>query len=177
MIHERNEEKRKSDIYAIASNLSTMQIAEKQIEAAEEFEKILGYRDAAERAQKCREAAPEIAYQKALWAMEQAQTAQAYYNVVPLFKALIGHPNAQEKAEECERRAKALELEAARKAEEARKRDIKNQKQKIQDEIARLKAENQEILEKKKKARDRQKFCVKVNKYFQSDETQEGEEN
>ena len=24
---------------------------------------------------------------------------------------------------------------------------------------------------------DRQKFCVKVNKYFQSDETQEGEEN
>ena len=26
-------------------------------------------------------------------------------------------------------------------------------------------------------ARDRQKFCVKVNKYFQSDETQEGEGN
>ena len=25
--------------------------------------------------------------------------------------------------------------------------------------------------------RDRQKFCVKVNKYFQSDETQEGEGN
>ena len=31
--------------------------------------------------------------------------------------------------------------------------------------------------EEVKKIRDRPKFCVKVNKYFQSDETQEGEEN
>ena len=31
--------------------------------------------------------------------------------------------------------------------------------------------------DKNQKIGDRPKFCVKVNNYFQSDETQEGEEN
>jgi tetratricopeptide (TPR) repeat protein len=113
-IVERIEENRKAQIYSAGSDFANIKTPEKQLEAAQEFEKIPGYRDADERAKECRQSSLLIAYENALSAEKEADTAQVYERVSEMFFALVdAFPDAKAKAEECLSKAKEFaELEA-----------------------------------------------------------------
>ena len=109
-IRERNEENRKSRIYNTGANLANQQTPEKQIAAAEEFEKILGYRDADVRAKNCRHQALLLSYDIAMNAMNKATTSQQYAEAAKMFFEIADdYAPAKEKAEECISKSKELD--------------------------------------------------------------------
>lgn len=108
-ICERNEENRKAGIYNTGSALANHQTPEKQIEAAEEFEKIPGYRDADARAKNCRHQSLLLSFDIAMKAMKQSTTSQQYVEAGKLFFGIAdGYAPAKEKAEECATKSKEL---------------------------------------------------------------------
>lgn len=108
-IRERNEENRKAGIYNTGADLASHQTPEKQIEAAEEFEKVPGYRDADTRAKNCRHQALLLSYDIAMKAMGKSTTSQQYAEAGKMFLAIADdYAPAKEKAEECVAKSKEL---------------------------------------------------------------------
>lgn len=108
-IRERNEENRKAGIYNTGADLANHQTPEKQIEAAEEFEKVPGYRDADTRAKNCRHHALLLSYDIAMKAMGKSTTSQQYAEAGKMFLAIADdYAPAKEKAEECVAKSKEL---------------------------------------------------------------------
>ena len=108
-IRERNEENRKAGIYNTGADLANHQTPEKQIEAAEEFEKIPGYRDADARANNCRHQSLVLSFDIAVKAMNQSTTSQQYAEAGKLFFGIADdYAPAKEKAEECATKSKEL---------------------------------------------------------------------
>ena len=104
-IRERNEE----NIYNTGADLANHQTPEKQIEAAEEFEKVPGYRDADTRAKNCRHQALLLSYDIAMKAMGKSTTSQQYAEAGKLFLEIADdYAPAKEKAEECAVKSKEL---------------------------------------------------------------------
>lgn len=101
-ICEHNEEKRKADIYNTGADLQNHQTPEKQIKAAEEFEKIPGYRDSDTRAKNCRNQALILSFDIAMKAMNNSKTPQQYTKAGKLFLEIAdNYAPAKEKANEC----------------------------------------------------------------------------
>ena len=117
IIRNRNEENRKASIYNTAENLATQQAPEAQLEAAKEFDKIPGYRDADEKAKECRHQATLLTYNNAIRAAENATTSKQFSEAAKLFFDIVDYPPAKQKAEECIAKSKEL-------AENERQNDI-----------------------------------------------------
>ena len=113
-IRNRIEENRKAGIYSRAINLAKQRTPESQNEAAKEFARIPGYRDADAKAKECRQNALLLAYNLAAEAAEKAHTPQQYQQAAQMFLAIAHYPPAKEKANECLTEAKEL-AEAERK--------------------------------------------------------------
>jgi len=108
-IRERNEENRKAVFYNSGVELANGQTPKKQIEAAEEFEKVPGYRDADERAKNCRHQALLLSYDIAMKAMNESTTSQQYAEASKMFIVIADdYAPAKEKAEECAAKSKEL---------------------------------------------------------------------
>lgn len=108
-IRERNEENRKAGIYNTGVDLANHQTPEKQLEAAEEFEKVPKYRDADTRAKNCRHQALLLSYDIAMKAMGKSTTSQQYAEAGKMFLAIADdYAPAKEKAEECVAKTKEL---------------------------------------------------------------------
>lgn len=106
-IRERNEENHKAGIYNTGAELASHQTPEKQIEAAEEFEKVPGYRDADVRAKNCRHQALLLSYDIAMKAMGKSTTSQQYAEAGKMFLEIAdNYAPAKEKAEECVAKSK-----------------------------------------------------------------------
>ena len=118
VIRRRNEENRLTGIYNGAASLAQQRTPEKLRQAAGEFSKISGYRDAGERAETCRQQALELDYDLALQAMQKAATSQQCTAAGDRFRAIADkYPPAVEKAAECDAKAKVM-------AEEERQNNI-----------------------------------------------------
>ena len=108
-IRERNEENRKAGIYNTGVDIANHQTPEKQLEAAEEFEKVPKYRDADTRAKNCRHQALLLSYDIAMKAMGKSTTSQQYAEAGKMFLAIADdYAPAKEKAEECVAKTKEL---------------------------------------------------------------------
>ena len=110
-IRERNEEARKSKIYNTAVSLASQQTPEKQIEAADEFEKIPEYRDAKERAEECFAKSKELAeikrkdaiYNDALSMMNKNKIS-SHESAIKKFKSIIDWKDSESKIQECDKK-------------------------------------------------------------------------
>ena len=101
-IQERNEAQRNAATYDAGADLARQQTPEKQIEAAQKFEKILGYRDADARAKGCRQKALLLSYDIAMKTAEKASTSQQYAAAAQLFFEIANdYAPAEERAQEC----------------------------------------------------------------------------
>ncbi len=100
-IRNRNEENRKAGIYSEAINLAKHRTPESQNEAAQEFDRIPGYRDADAKAEECRQNALLFAYELAKKAAERAHTSQQYQQAAQMFLAIAHYPLAKEQADAC----------------------------------------------------------------------------
>jgi len=110
-ILERNEAKRKEDIFIAASELAKQETSDKQLAAAEEFKKIPGYRDSDARVKECIAKSKELGeierkdaiYAEALDDMKK-NGISSIESAIKKFQSVIAWKDSENKIEECNKK-------------------------------------------------------------------------
>ena len=110
-IRERNEAKRKEDIFIAALELAKQQTSDKQLAAAEEFKKIPGYRDSDARAKECIAKSKELGeierknaiYSEALDAMKKDDIS-SIEGAIKKFQSIVAWKDSENKITECNKK-------------------------------------------------------------------------